>query len=95
MGSTPPSYQGHRHPVETLSHGVWLHLRFPLSFREVEMLMPHAASASPTGPSAAGPPSSARPTRTDCAATGPGPGPGDTWHLDKVFMKINGEQKYL
>jgi putative transposase len=23
------------------------------------------------------------------------PRPGDKWHLDEVFMKINGEQKYL
>ena len=24
-----------------------------------------------------------------------GPRPGDKWHLDEVFIKINGEQKYL
>ncbi|GGT65414.1 hypothetical protein GCM10010207_75750 [Streptomyces atratus] len=23
------------------------------------------------------------------------PRPGDKWHLDEVFIKINGEQKYL
>lgn len=23
------------------------------------------------------------------------PQPGDKWHLDEVFVKINGEQKYL
>jgi putative transposase len=23
------------------------------------------------------------------------PRPGDEWHLDEVFIKINGEQKYL
>jgi putative transposase len=23
------------------------------------------------------------------------PRPGDKWHLDEVFVKINGEQKYL
>jgi putative transposase len=33
--STPPSYKGHRYPVEVISHCVWLYHRFPLSFREV------------------------------------------------------------
>lgn len=30
------SYKGHRYPVETINHCVWLYFRFPLSFREVE-----------------------------------------------------------
>ncbi|WP_436850502.1 hypothetical protein [Streptomyces griseoloalbus] len=37
--STPPSYKGHRYPVEVISHCVWLYHRFPLSFLEVEELM--------------------------------------------------------
>ena len=37
--SVPPSYKGHRYPVEIISHCVWLYFRFPLSFREVEELM--------------------------------------------------------
>ncbi|MFF3787240.1 transposase [Streptomyces sp. NPDC001933] len=39
MDSAPPSYKGHRYPVEIIAHCVWLHFRFPLSFREVEELM--------------------------------------------------------
>ena len=39
MSSVPPSYRGHRYPVEVISHCVWLYFRFPLSFREVEELM--------------------------------------------------------
>ncbi|MGW4027353.1 DDE-type integrase/transposase/recombinase, partial [Streptomyces sp. NPDC005009] len=39
MGSTPPSYRGHRYPVEAVSHCVWPYHRFPLIFREVERLM--------------------------------------------------------
>ncbi|MGW1093209.1 IS6 family transposase, partial [Streptomyces sp. NPDC002596] len=39
MVGTPPSYKGHRYPVEVISHCVWLYFRFPLSFREVEELM--------------------------------------------------------
>ncbi|MGW1617101.1 hypothetical protein ACWCQZ_48735, partial [Streptomyces sp. NPDC002285] len=31
--------QGHRYPVEIISHCVWLYFRFPLSYREVEELM--------------------------------------------------------
>ncbi|CAM5718769.1 IS6 family transposase [Streptomyces hirsutus] len=40
MGSAPPSYQGHRYPVEIIARCAWLCFRFPLSFREVEELMP-------------------------------------------------------
>ncbi|EFE72040.1 transposase [Streptomyces viridosporus ATCC 14672] len=36
MGAASPSYQGHRYPVEIISHRVWRYHRFPLSFREVE-----------------------------------------------------------
>ena len=32
-------YKGHRYPGEIIAHCVWLHHRFPLSFREVEELM--------------------------------------------------------
>jgi putative transposase len=39
VGSAPPSYKGHRYPVEIISHCVRLYFRFPLSFREVEELM--------------------------------------------------------
>lgn len=34
-----PSYQGHRYPVEVISHCMWRYFRFPLNFREVEELM--------------------------------------------------------
>jgi putative transposase len=37
--SGSPSHRGHRYPVEVISPCVWLHFRFPLSFREVEELM--------------------------------------------------------
>ena len=33
------SYRGHRFPREIISHSVWLHHRFPLSFRDVEELL--------------------------------------------------------
>ncbi|MFJ4519264.1 IS6 family transposase, partial [Streptomyces sp. NPDC088816] len=39
VDTAPPSYKGHRYPVEIISHCVWLYHRFPLSYREVEELM--------------------------------------------------------
>ncbi|OSP31553.1 hypothetical protein B7767_38565, partial [Streptomyces sp. 13-12-16] len=39
VASAPPSYKGHRYPVEIIALCVWLYHRFPLSFREVEELM--------------------------------------------------------
>ncbi|MFF9691092.1 ATP-binding protein [Streptomyces sp. NPDC014623] len=93
MGSTSPSYKGHRYPVEVISHCVWLYFRFPLAFREVEepMLERGVVVSHET-------------VRRWCAKFGQAytdslhrrrPRPGDKWHLDEVFIKINGEQKYL
>uniref|UniRef100_UPI00374E6FAC hypothetical protein n=1 Tax=Rhodococcus globerulus TaxID=33008 RepID=UPI00374E6FAC len=40
VATTPMlSYRGHHYPVEIINHCVWLHFRFPLSFREVEELI--------------------------------------------------------
>ncbi|MFF6815309.1 IS6 family transposase [Streptomyces sp. NPDC012403] len=93
MGAVSPSYKGHRYPVEVISHCVWLYFRFPLSFREVEELMLERGIVL-----------SYETVRRWCAKFGQRyagalrrrqPRPGDTWHLDEVFIKINGEQKYL
>ncbi|MFJ8188138.1 IS6 family transposase [Streptomyces sp. NPDC096105] len=88
-----PSYKGHRYPVEVISHCVWLYFRFPLSFREVEELMLERGVTV-----------SYETIRRWCVKFGQQyanlllrrrPRPGDEWHLDEVFIKINGEQKYL
>ncbi|MYS92328.1 IS6 family transposase [Streptomyces sp. SID5464] len=93
MGSTSLSYKGHRYPVEVISHCVWLYHRFPLSFREVEELMLERGIVV-----------SYETVRRWCAKFGQRyasalrrrrPRPGNKWHLDEVFIKINGEQKYL
>jgi putative transposase len=72
---------------------VWLHFRFPLSFREVEELMLERGVIV-----------SHETVRRWCAKFGQAyanvlrcrqPRPGDKWHLDEVFIKINGERKYL
>ncbi|MFE7658595.1 IS6 family transposase [Streptomyces bottropensis] len=93
MGAVSLSYKGHRYPVEVISHCVWLYHRFPLSFREVEELMLERGIvvSYETG-------------RRWCAKFGPRYAgalrrrqlrSGDKWHLDEVYIKINGEQRYL
>ncbi|WP_406416394.1 IS6 family transposase [Streptomyces sp. NBC_00873] len=93
VSSALPSYKGHRYPVEIIAHCVWLYFRFPLSFREVEELMLERGVLV-----------SHETVRRWCAKFGQvyatglrrrRPRPGDKWHLDEVFIKINGEQKYL
>ncbi|WP_107305704.1 IS6 family transposase [Streptomyces scabiei] len=85
------SCKGHRYPVEVISHCVWLYFRFPLSFREVEELMFERGIIV-----------SYETIRRWCAKFGQAYAnglrrrrPGDKWHLDEVFIKINGELKYL
>ncbi|MFE2719162.1 IS6 family transposase [Streptomyces mirabilis] len=93
MGNVSPSYKGHRYPVEVISHGVWLYHRFPLSFREVEELMLERGVTV-----------SYETVRRWCVKFGQQyanalrrrqPRPGDKWHLDEAFIKVNGKQKYL
>jgi len=87
------SYRGHRYPVEIIGHCVWLYFRFSLSFREVEELM-----------LARGVVVSYETIRRWCAKFGQAyanqlrrrrPHPGDKWHLDEVFIRINGKIHYL
>jgi putative transposase len=87
------SYKGHRFPVEVINHCVWLYFRFPLSFREVEELL-----------LARGVEVSYETIRRWSVKFGQAyanalrrrkPRPGDKWHLDEVFVKINGTIHYL
>ena len=93
MITATPSYKGHRYPVEIINQCVWLYFRFPLSFREVEELM-----------LARGVVVSYETIRRWCAKFGQAyanqlrrrrPRPGDKWHLDEVFIRINGKIHYL
>ena len=93
MGSASLSYKGHRYPVEVISHCVWLYHRFPLSFREVEELMLERGIVV-----------SYETIRRWCAKFGQAYAgalrrrqtqPGDKWHLDEVFLTINGRRHYL
>ena len=80
-------------PAEIINHCVWLYHRFPLSFREVEELMLVRGVVV-----------SYETIRRWCAKFGQAyanqlrrrrPRPGDKWHLDEVFVKINGITGYL
>jgi putative transposase len=86
-------YKGYRYPIEVIGHAVWLYHRFTLSLREVEELM-LARGVVVTDET----------IRSWCAKFGPHyaarlrrwrPRRGDKWHLDEVFVKINGTTHYL
>ena len=88
-----PSYKGFRFSVEVISHCVRLYHRFPLSFREVEEMMMERGIVV-----------SHETIRQWCRTFGQTyanelrrrrPRPGDKWHLDEVFIKINGKTHYL
>jgi putative transposase len=85
--------QGDRYPVEVISPCVWPYFRFALSFREVEELMLRRGVVVSYGT-----------VRRWCAEFGQAyanglrrrrPRPGGKWHLDELFIKVNGELKYL
>ena len=93
MTRQPPSYRGYRFPPEIISHAVWLYHRFGLSFRDVEDLL---AERGVTVTYEA--------IRQWCRMFGLDYARrlrrrrgrmGDTWYLDEVFVKIQGQQQYL
>jgi putative transposase len=86
-------YHRHRFPAEIISHCVWLYYRFPLSFREIEEVMAMRGVLL-----------SYETIRRWCHKFGQTyanalrqrrPRPGDKWHMDEVFLKINGQMHYL
>jgi putative transposase len=92
--SAPPNpYIHHRFPAEIISHAVWLYFRFCLSYRDVEELL-FARGIMVTYEA----------IRKWCRKFGQSyanelrhrrPRPGNKWHLDEVFLTINGERHYL
>jgi putative transposase len=91
--SDPPSYVGYRFPAEITSYTVWLYFRFSLSYRDVEELL-----------AARGVVLTYETVRQWCRKFGQHsanqlrcrrPQTGDTWHLDEVFLTINGKLHYL
>jgi putative transposase len=88
-----PDYRGYRFPPEIIAHAVWRYFRFALSYRDVEELLAERGViltyetvrqwCRKFGQAYANDPRRRRPR------------PGDTWHLDEVFLQINGAQHSL
>ncbi len=88
-----PDYKRHRFPPEIIGHAVWLYFRFALSYRDVEELLAERGVIL-----------TYETVRQWCRKFGQTyantlrrrrPRPGDKWHLDEVFISINGVQHYL
>jgi putative transposase len=93
MHAAPALYRRRRFPSEVISHCVWLYFRFPLSYRDVEEMM-----------GVRGVTLTYETIRTWCLKFAQtyanslrrrSPRPGDRWHLDEVFITINGRTLYL
>jgi len=93
MNSHTPSYRGYRFPPEIISHAVWLYHRFCLSFRDVEDLLAERGIIV-----------TYESIRLWCLKFGPKYARtlkrhqgrlGDTWHLDELFVTIQGQRQYL
>ncbi|WP_455711429.1 IS6 family transposase [Streptomyces hirsutus] len=92
MDSAPPSYQGHRYPVEIIAHGV--------AVLPVPAQLPRGRGADARARRhrvLRDDPPLVRQVRAGLRrrTKPPACGPGDTWHLDEVFIKINGVRHYL
>ena len=87
------SYSGYRFPPEIIQQAIWLYLRFTLSFRDVEELLAERGImvsyetvrrwVNHFGPMIAADLRKRRPK------------PHTTWHLDEVYLKIDGRLVYL
>ncbi len=93
MNDHTPSYHGYRFPPEIISHAVWLYHRFCLSFRDVEDLLAERGIMV-----------TYEAIRLCCLQFGPKYARtlkrrqgrlGDTWHLDELFVTIQGQRRYL
>ena len=93
MRKLPDPHYRHRFPAELISHAVWLYHVFSLSFRDVELILAERGVIV-----------SYESIRRWCLKFGASfasrlrrrrPRPGDKWHLDEVFIRIQGELHYL
>jgi transposase-like protein len=90
---TKISYAGYRFPAEIIQQAIWLYVRFTLSFRDVEDLLAERGIGvsyetvrrwvNHFGPKIAADLRKRRPK------------PHTTWHLDEVYLKIDGRMVYL
>jgi putative transposase len=91
--ASPTSYPRHRFPAEIIRHAVWLYHVFSLSLRDVELILAERGVIV-----------THESVRNWCWKFGAEfarklrrrrPKPGDTWHLDEVFVRIRGVLHYL
>ena len=87
------SYSRHRFPSEIIRYAVWLYFRFSLSYRDVEDLLAERGIDV-----------SYETVRRWALKFGSAyarklrafrPRPSGQWHLDEVFVSINGKRSYL
>ena len=92
MNDTKNRYAGYRYPAEIIGYAVWMYFRFTLSYRDVEELL--AARGIIVTHEA---------VRQWCLKFGQdfanelrrrAPRRGDKWHLDEVYLSINGRHFY-
>jgi putative transposase len=90
---TQLSYRRHRFPAEIIQHAIWLHLRFTLSYRDVEELLAEC-----------GVDVSYETVRRWVLKFGPliarklrrgRPRASARWHLDEMVVRIAGKRMYL
>ena len=93
MTSQPDPYRYHRFPSEIISHCVWLYFRFSLSYRDVELLMTQRGVVLTYETVRQWCPKFDQQFANDLRRRRPRP--GDKWHMDEVFIRINGEVRYL
>ena len=93
MNKSTSKYKRHRFPPEIIQHAVWLYHRFNLSQRDIEDLLAERGITV-----------SYESIRLWCNKFGPQyarrlrrrhQGFGDTFYIDEVFVKIQGQQHYL
>ena len=93
MKTRQSGYIRHRFPPEIISHAVWAYYRFSLSFREVEDLLAergvNVTYETIRQWSVKFGAQYARRLKPRQGLL------GDTWHLDEVFVTINGQRHYL
>jgi putative transposase len=93
MKPPPDPHYRHRFPAKIISYAVWLYHVFSLSLRDVELLLAERGVVV-----------SYETVRRWCKKFGASfadrlrrhrPRPGDKWHLDEVFIRIQGVRQYL
>jgi putative transposase len=93
MNLPPNPHHRHRFPAEIISHAVWLYHLFSLSLRDVELILAERGIVV-----------SYETVRRWCKKFAASfadrlrrgrPRPGDKWHMDEVFIRIQGVQHYL